>query len=316
VGDGGEMSTLDHPIAGPDRPLVVVAGIRWTPLRLRGLRHGLWFGAALCGLFAFASVLTNGFGLDSHAYWSAWRNGLYSAAPEQRDAYLYSPAFAQVLAPLVVLLPLSAFTALWTAINFAALWWLVGRLALPSLFFLPISFEIISGNVHLLYAAAIVAGFRYPATWALMLLTKITPGVGLIWFGVRREWRSLAIALGVTAVIVAVSFLVDRTSWEQWIGVLRTDLTGAGQASFSTVGWYLAVPLAPRLVVAAAIVAVAAWTHRRWLVPFAVVVSLPVVWLNGLAVLAAVVPLWKGRAVDQTQHVTAADRTTSPVPSR
>jgi len=26
----------------------------------------------------------------------AWSNGLYSASPEQRDAYLYSPAFAQL----------------------------------------------------------------------------------------------------------------------------------------------------------------------------------------------------------------------------
>ena len=43
---------------------------------------------------------------------------------------------------------------------------------------------------------AIVLGFRWPFTWAFVLLTKVTPGVGLLWFAVRREWRSLAIALG------------------------------------------------------------------------------------------------------------------------
>jgi hypothetical protein len=247
--------------------------------------------------------------VDAYAYWTTRTGDFYAAAETGRiGAYLYSPAFAQLLAPFVVVLPVAVFTALWTAINFAALWWLVGRLALPSLLFLPISFEIISGNVHLLYAVAIVAGFRYPAAWALMFLTKVTPGVGVLWFGVRREWRSFAIAIGATAAIVAVSVVLDRSAWEQWIGILRTDLSGAGQASFATVGWYLGVPLVPRLAAAIVIVAYAARTDRRWLVPVAVVLSLPVLWLNGLAILAAVVPLLKAR-VD-----TIADRAAAPEP--
>jgi hypothetical protein len=255
--------------------------------------------------------------VDAYAYWTTRSGDLYAAAETGRiGAYLYSPAFAQALAPLVAFLPVTAFTALWTAINFAALWWLVGRLALPALLFLPISFEIISGNVHLLYAVAIVAGFRYPAAWALMFLTKITPGVGVIWFAVRREWRSLATALGVTGAIVAVSLVLDRAAWEQWIGLLRNDLSGAGQASFATVGWYLAVPLMPRLAVAAGVVAYAAWTDRRWLVPVAVVVSLPVLWLNGLAILAAVVPLIRPREAGAANTSVGIERSSSAaVPS-
>jgi hypothetical protein len=255
--------------------------------------------------------------VDAYAYWTTRSGDLYAAAETGRiGAYLYSPAFAQALAPLVAFLPVTAFTALWTAINFAALWWLVGRLALPALLFLPISFEIISGNVHLLYAVAIVAGFRYPAAWALMFLTKITPGVGVIWFAVRREWRSLATALGVTGAIVAVSLVLDRAAWEQWIGLLRNDLSGAGQASFATVGWYLAVPLMPRLAVAAGVVAYAAWTDRRWLVPVAVVVSLPVLWLNGLAILAAVVPLIRPREAGAANTSAGIERPSSAaVPS-
>ncbi len=61
------------------------------------------------------------------------------------------------------------------------------------------------GNVHMLLALAIVLGFRWPATWSFVLLTKVTPGIGLLWFAVRREWRSLAIALGATAVLVTLS---------------------------------------------------------------------------------------------------------------
>jgi hypothetical protein len=229
--------------------------------------------------------------VDAYAYWTTRDGVFYDAATTGRiGSYLYSPAFAQLLAPLVWL-PIAVFSALWTAINCATLWFLVRRWALPSLFFLPIAFEVISGNVHLLYAAAIVVGFRWPATWALMFLTKATPGIGVVWFLVRREWRHLAIALGVTAGIAAVSFALDATQWRQWIDILRADATGAGSADFTTVGWYLPIGLAPRLAAALIVAVAAAWADRRWLLPVAVVLAMPVVWLNSLAVLAACVPL-------------------------
>ena len=236
--------------------------------------------------------------VDAFAYWTTRTGDYYAAADTGRiGAYLYSPAFAQLLAPLTWL-PLNVFTAIWTAINCAALWFLLRQWSLPSLLFLPIPFEIISGNVHLLYGAAIVIGFRWSASWVLMFITKVTPGIGVVWFAVRREWRAFAFAIGATAAIVAVSVLLDRAAWEQWIALLRADMTsGAGQATLDTPGWYLAVPLLPRLVAAGALVVVAALTDRRWLVPFVVVLALPVLWLNGLAVLAAVVPLWQARAV-------------------
>jgi hypothetical protein len=250
--------------------------------------------------------------VDAYAYWTTRSGDFYATAETGRiGAYLYSPAFAQALVPLVAL-PLAVFTAMWTAINLAALWWLLRRWALPSLLFLPIPFEVISGNVHLLYAVAIVSGFRYPATWALMLLTKVTPGVGLLWFAARREWRALRTAVGVTLAIVAVSVLLDRAAWEAWIAILRADLSGAGAGSLQTSGWYLAVPLLPRLIVAVVIVVIAALTDRRWLVPFAVVIALPVIWLNSLAVLAAAVPLWLARPGTSDERVSAP----SQVPSR
>jgi hypothetical protein len=269
-------------------------------VRDRLLRDGyLILAVVFVGLRLFA-IKPWADSVDAYAYWTTRSGDFYAAAQTgQIGAYLYSPAFAQALAPLTWL-PVAVFTALWTAINCAALWWLLGRLALPSLLFLPIPFEIISGNVHLLYAVAIVAGFRYPVSWALMVLTKVTPGVGILWFLVHREWRAFLLAIGVTAAISAVSFLLDRASWVTWMHLLQTDLSGAGQASFQTLGWYVPVPLLPRLVGAAGLVGFAAWTNRRWLVPVAVVLALPVVWLNGLAVLAAVVPLWRERSAAAT----------------
>ena len=58
-----------------------------------------------------------------------------------------------------------------------------------------------------------------------------------------------------------------------------------------TFGWYLPVPLLPRLAAAAALALWGGWTDRRWTVPVAVTLALPVVWLNSLAILAALVPL-------------------------
>jgi hypothetical protein len=246
--------------------------------------------------------------VDAYAYWSTRDGVFYDAATTGRiGAYLYSPAFAQLLAPLVWL-PLAAFTALWTALNSATLWFLLRRLALPSLLFVPIAFEVVSGNVHLLYAAAIVIGFRWPAAWALMFLTKVTPGVGVVWFLVRREWRSLAIAIGVTAAIAAVSYALDPGQWGRWIELLRSEAAGSAGATLETVGWYLPIALLPRLGLAVVVVAVAGLTDRRWLLPFGVVLAMPVVWINSLAVLAACVPLWQQQRERDAMSVAAPRR--------
>jgi hypothetical protein len=157
-----------------------------------------------------------------------------------------------------------------------------------------------------LYAVAIVAGFRYPMSWALMFLTKVTPGIGVLWFLARREWRAFLMAIGVTAAIVAISFLLDGTAWGAWLRLLQADLSGAGQGTFQTVGWYVPIPLLPRLVIAAGVVGIAAWSDRRWLMPLAVVLALPVIWLNSLAALAAVVPLWRTSIASSAAHFAAA----------
>ncbi len=63
--------------------------------------------------------------------------------------------------------------------------------------------DLLVGNIHLMLGAAIVLGFRYPAAWAFPILTKVTPGVGILWFAVRREWRPLFMAVAVTAAVAA-----------------------------------------------------------------------------------------------------------------
>ena len=149
--------------------------------------------------------------------WRRWRArhgdvlGSYDRLPEFIRNHAPGKSFAQALAPLR-LLPIGWFVAAWTLVLTATLAWTARRLAIALLLFQPVIASIALGNVEILIAAAIVAGFRWPAAWAFVLLSKVTPGIGLVWFAVRREWRSLAIALAVTAAIVAVSFALAPTT--------------------------------------------------------------------------------------------------------
>jgi hypothetical protein len=149
--------------------------------------------------------------------------------------------------------------------------------------------ELAGGNIELLLAVAIVLGFRWPATWAFVLLTKVTPGVGLLWFVVRREWRSLAIVLGATAAIAAVSIVLAPAAWAQWPSVL------AGIAGRSGTWAAVPIPLVVRLPFAVALVVWGARTNRRWTVPVASMLALPALWYGGFSMLLAVLPLLPAR---------------------
>ncbi len=267
-------------------------------MRDRLLRDGFFILAVAFVVLRLFAVKPWDQSVDAYAYWATRDGDFYGGAAGVLGSYLYSPAFAQLLAP-ITWLPWPVFAACWTALLLLVYRLLAGRLALPLLLFIPLPFEIVSGNVHLLYAAAIVAGFRWPAAWALMLLTKITPGVGLIWFAVRREWRALAIVTAATVGIAGLSFLLDPVAWRAWVDLLAVNASGVGE----TPGWYLPIPLLPRLIAAALLVTWGGITDRRWTLPIAVTLALPIVWLNSLAILVALVPILERR---ETARTTAA----------
>ena len=79
--------------------------------------------------------------------------------------------------------------------------YLAGPFTIFVLFTVPVASEINAGNIQLMLALAIVLGFRWPATWAFVVLTKLTPGIGALWFALRRQWRSFGIAVGATLAI-------------------------------------------------------------------------------------------------------------------
>jgi hypothetical protein len=198
-------------------------------------------------------------------------------------AYPYAPAFAQALWPLNQL-PWPAFVGAWTAILIGAVWYLTG----PRLFLLGLAvgaMEIAGGNVHLLLAAAIVAGFRHPGAWALPLLTKIAPGVGLLWFAIRREWRKLGLAVSATIAIVAVSFAVQPSAWFDWVALLAANLGKGGTWAA------VPIPLVARAPLGLALIVWGAARNQRWTVPIGVMLCLPALWYGALSMVLAVIPL-------------------------
>jgi len=222
---------------------------------------------------------------DARSYYGFNLDDLYTGRTEWNTigAYPYSPAFAQAVYPLN-LLPWPVFVAAWTALLIGAVYLLTG----PDLFLLGLvvgAMEIAGGNISLLLTVAIVAGFKRPWTWALVLLTKIIPGVALLWFALRREWRQLAIALGATAAIVAVSFLANPQAWRDWIDLLLAN-TGKG-------GTWAAVPI-PLIVRGPVGIALLVWgapRNQRWVVPVAAMLCLPALWYGSLSMLLGVIPL-------------------------
>jgi hypothetical protein len=227
------------------------------------------------------------FGYDAASYHMAGRDlaHLYDTITSANGVglYRYAPVWAQFPLSLDASLDWYSFLWLWTCLTVGTLIFLGGRYTLPLLAFPPIAIEIYHGNIHLLLAAAIVLGFSRPATWSFVLLTKVTPGIGLLWFVVRREWRPLAIALGATAALVAGSIAIGGVGpWTDWIAALARTPPAEGPN-------HVSISLAPRLVVAAALIVWGARGNHRWVVPVGAMLALPTLWFHGFAMLAALV---------------------------
>ncbi|MEA2613167.1 MAG: hypothetical protein QOI52_1126 [Chloroflexota bacterium] len=281
--------SIDRPAADPARDRFTRGSLADRAWRNRFEIVGVALAVAIwLAIVVFSSPWGRlwGTGQDAYCYWFPSLSDPY-ARSDWTDpiAYVYSPAFLQLLSPIRAL-PWQAYMAVWTAILMGAVFVLTGRKWFAVGVVLGLM-ELAGGNIHLLLAAAMVLGFRWPATWAIVLLTKITPGIGLLWFVVRREWRQLFIALGATALIVAVSFVTMPDAWAQWVGVLSRV---AGRD-----GTWAAVPIPflVRLPFAVALVVWGARTDRRWTVPVAGMLALPALWYGGLTMLLAVIALKK-----------------------
>ena len=181
--------------------------------------------------------------------------------------------------------------------------WLGSRWALVLLALPPVALELYHGNIHLLIAVAVALGFRFPWLWSFVLLTKITPGVGVLWFAVRREWRSLGWALGATVAVSVATAVIAPHYWSQFVDATLSNLN---QPQYYSVP----PPLPIRLPLAALLVIWGARTDRPWTVPIAATLGLPIIWPHGLTLALAAIPFL--RRGDRAALVPGWNRAASP----
>ena len=248
-----------------------------------------WSLAFASSLDAMATLVLGEFGLDSRAYWLANHGQMYGAPPDTRDAYLYSPAFAQLIKPLT-LLPWPAFAAVWSLFLLAVLLWLLRPL--PLTWAIPLGIaglnEVVVGNVVLLFAVVVVVGFRRPAAWSFVALTKIAPCLGPVWFAARREWLPLLESALATVLIAGLSYLFDPSAWAAWLSFLNVNAGLSEGVTGSSIG----PPLVVRIPLAVLLVVWGALTRRVWTLPLAMAFASPVLALGAFAVLLSLPRLY------------------------
>ena len=245
-------------------------------------------------------------GFDAYAYWSLDLSDPYGVQYMNLGSFRYTPAFAQAFSWLG-LLPWELYLGLMLAGMLAILvaWGRTWALALIA--FQPVALELYHGNIDLFMAYAMVVGLVFPVAWVFVLLSKVTPGIALLWFVGRRDWRSLAIALGATAAVAAISFAIAPDLWAQWIQAMRDSLSFVPPRPYP-----IPIPFLVRAPIAAAIALWGGHTNRSWTIPVAAVIALPVVWIPGLSMLVAVIPLWRrDRAARTAVHTTISPLTPS-----
>jgi hypothetical protein len=276
------------PRAGLDS---ITAGMRARLNRRRSPARLVLDAATLIGV-VFAAyywlhlTATLGSPVDAAWYWQADPNAYPHPELAGSHGYNYVPPFEQLMIPLR-LLPFDIFVAAWRAAILVVLVWLAGPFTLPVLLTVPVASEVNAGNIQILLAGAIVAGFRWSGFWTLVVLSKLTPGVGLLWFAIRREWRPLALALGLSASIAAISYVLDPAAWGYWLSFILGHGSPAGPPYPWTI-W-------ERLPVAVAIVALGAWRGWRWTVVVASTIALPVFYIISPSMFVGVLPFVRER---------------------
>lgn len=228
-------------------------------MRLAARRFVLCLGLGVAVAVLITWTRIGGSPVDAFCYYS-----MDPASPYRADrCFLYTPPVAEVMAVIQPVVPFDAFVITLRTLEMISLALLTGP-AIGGVLLIPaVEIELNAANINLLLIGAVLLGFRYPWTWAFAILTKLTPGIGLLWFAVRREWRSLAIALGTTGAVAAISFVLEPGLWSAYLSAL---VAAPDETSF---------PIWMRLPLAAAVVIWGARSNHRWAMVVAVFLALP-----------------------------------------
>lgn len=278
---------------------LTVGSLRFPPLALVVLAA---IGASLVAIIAVTEWRHFN---DEHAYWLAGARlatgePLYdlAAAPNTPFAYWYPPPLAQLLAPVTWLVTADGFSALWTVLLLACVWWLAGRNVLVGLAlvaFLPVAVELRVRNVHLLIAVFVVLALRRSwVFWIPAAALKITPVLGLVYLAAAGRWRDAAKVAALGVAVLGVSVALGPGAWREFL-----DIVGARAGTDG--GSLLPIPFAVRFAAGAALAIVAGRSVARGgsqrvaeaLLVVGLTVANPTLWMTAFSLLVAIVPLWR-----------------------
>lgn len=238
--------------------------------------------AGICLQVLVLYTMSGGDPVDALSYWQTDPGNPYPLGKTEFQ-FGYSPVIAQLWAPLFRL-PFEVFAFIFRAFEVVGLVLLAGPLAGVLVFTPPVASEINAANINFTLGVIMVLGFRWPALWAIPLLTKPSMGVGLLWFLVRGEWRKAAIPIAIAGAIAAVSFVFDPKLWFDWVQWIRTGTLPVGE-------WPYPWPIWARLPFSLALVIWGARTNRPWTVAVAASFALPRLYFQSPAILVSVIPL-------------------------
>lgn len=265
--------------------------IRWV----RPVRFGFLVLGIVASVFVWVEYTrSGGLPVDVHAYWVAQPHDLYGRGlrGELTDRYIYSPAFEFVVW-WGRSLPFEVFVAIWRAALLVALVYLAGPFTIFVLVTVPVASEVNAGNIQILLALAVVLGFRWPGAWAFVIVTKLTPGIGLLWFVLRRRWRAFGVALGVTVAIAGLSLAIEPGRWIDYLRLITGEPAPAVSPYYLTF-WQ-------RLPFALGFIVFGAWRGYRWPVVVGSTLALPVYYIISSAMFVGVLPFLReelGRRIE------------------
>jgi hypothetical protein len=285
------VANLERP-SGSD--LRRATGAAFASRRVRAL---LLVASVIGYVLGFRTLLDHGIlslggagAIDALAYWTAGRSlldgrSVYGVPVGGFTAYLYPPVFVQLVAPFSAL-PLEVFVWAWRALELWCLRVAVGswrNAGLAILFWPPVIGEIDAGNVHLIIAAAVAMTIRGDARALIpAALTKFA-SLAAVPSAIFLDRRGVLIGAGVALAAILLSSALAPQLWFEY----QAFITRAAepQSHGFDVGSFIWTPL--RLAIAAGFaLAAVAWPR---LSAVAVTLAYPVLWLNGLSTLTALV---------------------------
>lgn len=279
-----------------DRSGAAASWRRWVPLALTVLAIlGFAAGAIEARLILDRTDLPR----DLLAYLragDALRAGapIYTIDLPLSGAFLYSPVWAVVFGA-ISWLPGVLLYGVSIVINVACLRYVVGswRGLGITLLWPFTAFALLSGNLDLIIAAALVAVWRgHIVPLALVATAKIAPALGLPW----RSWRRFA----VVSLLLFAATLPWWHLWPEWLLFLVRQPTS---------GEYLiAIPWWTRLPVALVLLAL----RRPWATALAAVVATPALYLTSSLLLLAPLRLWLDRHDPRLVAAAAGQRSWRP----